>query len=348
MFRVYIKETMGIAKYKILEGDKSFYGEIPGFPELHANAETLEECRKQLETSVEEWVRFRVSKKLPIPPPPGTRRSIKKGIHYEMVSDQKRVTPFKQAIELVCKGKRVLESGAGFGILTLLAARAGAEHVFAVEVDPDVASFLEDNVQASPYKDKITILVKDTCEVTLADLGGQKADVVIVENLSTWLVTEPQVAIMNHINKNLIQEGGIRLPQAVDNVVELSYAQYDFEGVLHFKSHFFEFAGIRKAAVLSDPKLFTHVEMDREQNLEICKSLQIKVKQSGILNSLRLTSPIQVYQDITFQSSDSLTPPVVVPLEKELSVSKGDTVEISIDYRYRTSWAIFHCTARAV
>ena len=47
--------------------------------------------------------------------------------HYEMVSDAKRVVPFKQAIQKVSKGKRVLESGCGSAILSILAARAGAE-----------------------------------------------------------------------------------------------------------------------------------------------------------------------------------------------------------------------------
>jgi predicted RNA methylase len=38
-----------------------------------------------------------------------------------MVSDRSRVGPFRQAIERVCAGKVVLESGTGSAILSLLA-----------------------------------------------------------------------------------------------------------------------------------------------------------------------------------------------------------------------------------
>ena len=53
------------ARYEILPDDGTFYGEIPGFDGVYANAKTLEACREELEEVLEEWILLRVSKDLP-------------------------------------------------------------------------------------------------------------------------------------------------------------------------------------------------------------------------------------------------------------------------------------------
>jgi len=63
----YINEAMKKAKYEILSDDNSYYGEIPGFDGVYANASTLEKCREELKEVLEEWILFRVSKNLSLP-----------------------------------------------------------------------------------------------------------------------------------------------------------------------------------------------------------------------------------------------------------------------------------------
>ena len=53
------------ARYEILPSDGSFYGEIPGFDGVYANAKTLKACREELEEVLEEWILLRVSRTLP-------------------------------------------------------------------------------------------------------------------------------------------------------------------------------------------------------------------------------------------------------------------------------------------
>jgi predicted RNase H-like HicB family nuclease len=73
----YIQAAMRHAKYEILPDDNSYYGEIPGFNGVYANAETLETCREQLEEVLEEWILFRVYKNLPLPPVDGIELKIR-------------------------------------------------------------------------------------------------------------------------------------------------------------------------------------------------------------------------------------------------------------------------------
>ncbi len=67
MLTNYIRNAMHQARYEILPDDGTYYGEIPGFEGVYANADTLEKCREELEEVLEEWILFRVSRHLPLP-----------------------------------------------------------------------------------------------------------------------------------------------------------------------------------------------------------------------------------------------------------------------------------------
>jgi predicted RNase H-like HicB family nuclease len=56
MLTEYIRAAMHPAKYEILPDDGTFYGEIPGFQGVYANAATLEDCREQLQEVLEGWI----------------------------------------------------------------------------------------------------------------------------------------------------------------------------------------------------------------------------------------------------------------------------------------------------
>jgi predicted RNase H-like HicB family nuclease len=67
MLTEYLRAALHRATYEILSDDGSFYGEIPGFNGVYANASTLEACREELEEVLEEWILFRISRNLPLP-----------------------------------------------------------------------------------------------------------------------------------------------------------------------------------------------------------------------------------------------------------------------------------------
>jgi predicted RNase H-like HicB family nuclease len=63
----YIQAAMRRAKYEILKDYHSYYGEIPGFQGVYANARTLEACREELEEILEGWILLRISRNLSLP-----------------------------------------------------------------------------------------------------------------------------------------------------------------------------------------------------------------------------------------------------------------------------------------
>jgi predicted RNase H-like HicB family nuclease len=55
MLTRYIQTAMQQAVYELLE-DGTFYGEIPTCPGVMGNAATLEACREDLQSALEEWL----------------------------------------------------------------------------------------------------------------------------------------------------------------------------------------------------------------------------------------------------------------------------------------------------
>ena len=67
MLTDYIRAAMRRATYEKLE-DSSYYGEIPGLEGVWANAQTLEACRDDLQSALEDWIMFSLTNNFPIPP----------------------------------------------------------------------------------------------------------------------------------------------------------------------------------------------------------------------------------------------------------------------------------------
>jgi predicted RNase H-like HicB family nuclease len=78
MLSQYIQAAMHQAKYEILSDDGTFYGEIPGFQGVWANAETLENCREELAEVLEEWIFLHLADNTPLPVVNGLKLAVER------------------------------------------------------------------------------------------------------------------------------------------------------------------------------------------------------------------------------------------------------------------------------
>ena len=60
MLTEYIKAAMYKATYEIIDDPEPFYGEIPELQGVWATGKTLEACRDDLMSSLEDWIAFRL------------------------------------------------------------------------------------------------------------------------------------------------------------------------------------------------------------------------------------------------------------------------------------------------
>ncbi|MBL7208554.1 MAG: type II toxin-antitoxin system HicB family antitoxin [Dehalococcoidia bacterium] len=67
MLTEYLRAAMKRAKYEMLPDNNTYYGSIPQFDGVYANSDNLENCRNELEDVLEEWLLFRISRRLSLP-----------------------------------------------------------------------------------------------------------------------------------------------------------------------------------------------------------------------------------------------------------------------------------------
>ena len=73
MFFDYLNAAMAKAHYELIEDEKPYFGEIPGLDGVWGSASTLEDCRQELVSALEDWLLFSIAQHLEIPEMDGKR-----------------------------------------------------------------------------------------------------------------------------------------------------------------------------------------------------------------------------------------------------------------------------------
>ena len=67
MLTQYLQAALDRARYELIEDEEPYYGEVPELPGVWATGATLEACRRNLASALEDWLLFSLAKGLPIP-----------------------------------------------------------------------------------------------------------------------------------------------------------------------------------------------------------------------------------------------------------------------------------------
>ena len=147
------------------------------------------------------------------------RRVVAMSQMSSMLKDTARNERYRQAIQSAIasfkastgRAPRVVDVGAGTGLLSMLAASAGAEHVTGIEQWPTMASIAQRVVAANEAagtisRGSVTILPKRSFDVSVGPAGcdmSAKADLVVSEILDTALLGEGIIASLRHAYEKL-------------------------------------------------------------------------------------------------------------------------------------------------
>ncbi len=107
-------------------------------------------------------------------------------LHERLLRDRIRTEAYRQAIAQTVKpGDVVLDMGAGTGILSIFAARAGAQHVFAVE-RTSIADIAKQLINTNGLSERITVIELDIRNVMLPE----SVDVIVSEWMGSYAIEE--------------------------------------------------------------------------------------------------------------------------------------------------------------
>jgi predicted RNase H-like HicB family nuclease len=93
MLLEYVRAAMAKAEYERLPDDRSYYGRIPGFKGVWANANTLKACRRELQRVLEDWILVTIRFNDRLPTVDGLRIRLPRAASGRIAEFTDRATP---------------------------------------------------------------------------------------------------------------------------------------------------------------------------------------------------------------------------------------------------------------
>ncbi|NXG10222.1 ANM7 methyltransferase, partial [Sakesphorus luctuosus] len=148
-------------------------------------------------------------------------QEIARSRYADMLHDKDRNVKYYQGIRAAVsrvkeRGEKaiVLDIGTGTGLLSMMAASAGADFCYAIEVFKPMAKAAVKIVEKNGFADKIKVISKHSTEVTVGPDGDMecRANILVTELFDTELIGEGALPTYEHAHKYLVQEGCEAVP----------------------------------------------------------------------------------------------------------------------------------------
>lgn len=138
--------------------------------------------------------------------------------HPAMMNDTRRNDVFEAAIIRAIERRgidaQVLDIGTGSGLLSLMAARAGATDIVTCEAVPAVARTAESIIAANGYGHAIKVFGKYSTDLSVGRELPRKADIFVSEILSSDLLAENVLSTFEDAHERLVAPDATVIPKA--------------------------------------------------------------------------------------------------------------------------------------
>lgn len=250
------------------------------------------------------------------------------------LQDQVRTLAFKSAIEhLVRPGDVVVDAGAGSGILTFFAARAGAKQVLAVEANELLCQILETNVTRNGFDGVIQVIHGDVREVDLP----KNVDIVVAEMIETWLLDEHQVPALDTLRrKQVVSQETTVIPKSYDGRIAFGNLPFDFYGFdLKFPLHYWPDLKSEKSWLplnyleMTDEMDVFSVDFKKITSSKFRRKLEVVSRFDGEINVVRLFGIAHLGGEEFLQDTVTFNGDKLLPIHPT-RIKKGQCFEVLI------------------
>jgi len=142
--------------------------------------------------------------------------------HIPMLNDTRRNDAFERAICAAIEREgpqaRILDIGSGSGLLSMMAARAGATNIVSCEEVPVIAETAQRIVAINGYAEQIRIVNKSSRQLVVGQDIEARADILISEILSSDLLAENIFTTFEDAHARLLRPGATVIPRAATAV----------------------------------------------------------------------------------------------------------------------------------
>ncbi len=250
-----------------------------------------------------------------------------------LLSHRSRLTKFQRALQKVVRPEsRVVDIGTGTGILALIAARAGAKSVTAVDVNRESLNYARKAAEINGLSQRVSFV-----ESHFEDyVPEEQADIVVCEMLSSMLLIEQQVPACAHAAKRILKPGGIILPASASvyavpvecHSLWKRFSLFDLEFPKEPQT-----LGKGDAKDLSDAVLIAKFDFSTPDiPAEVNETLEYTIVEGGIMHGLVGFFKAQLYEDITLGMDDGWKE-LFLPLAEPVEVPKGAGVSVQLRFK---------------
>ncbi|WP_344610231.1 methyltransferase domain-containing protein [Dactylosporangium salmoneum] len=250
-----------------------------------------------------------------------------------LLGDDRRMSAFAEAItRTVSRGMRVLDLGAGTGVLSFFAAREGAT-VTAIEREPRVCATAQAALAAA-VGDAVRVLHADARDY----LPQEPVDVVMCEMLHVGLLRERQIEVINSFKRRYLRHIGGPLPrflpEACVQAAQPVEQDFTYFGYTVPAPVFQVPESVQPRTVeLAAPQVFQQFFYADPLPTRCAADLTFVAERPGVVNAVRLiTKNLLALVYDPPGSVDWMMNYLVVPVTQPVEVLTGDEVRVRFDY----------------
>eukprot|EP00747_Dinoflagellata_sp_TGD_P185745 gnl/TRDRNA2_/TRDRNA2_42442_c0_seq1.p1 gnl/TRDRNA2_/TRDRNA2_42442_c0~~gnl/TRDRNA2_/TRDRNA2_42442_c0_seq1.p1 ORF type:complete len:456 (+),score=95.19 gnl/TRDRNA2_/TRDRNA2_42442_c0_seq1:68-1435(+) len=163
--------------------------------------------------------------------------------HFAMLNDEHRNQFYWKAMEDRVKGKRVIDIGAGSGLLSLMAAKLGSAKVLAIEASKDMVELAGLNTKRNGQDGIVRIIHSLSSSVRLKE--EDKADIIVSETLGALMLGEGMLDYLADARKRLAKPDAAVIPAGgAQYAVLISSTSLAMVSSVQAQSHGFDLSAI--------------------------------------------------------------------------------------------------------
>ncbi|MFX1262510.1 MAG: 50S ribosomal protein L11 methyltransferase [Promethearchaeota archaeon] len=249
-----------------------------------------------------------------------------------LLSQRSRLSKFEQALQqTVTEESYVVDLGTGTGVLAMLAAKAGARKVTAIEIDRFSAKYATQAIKENGLDDIVEVVRSHYTDFR----PDERADIVTCEMLSSVMLVEPQIPASQWAVHNILKEQGILLPRSVTVYATPVQCSDIWE---RFQSCGFEFPKVPQTMERDPSGDLANLTVLEEFDFQIQKSewnvdkkLEFMALKNGIVHGLVGMFEATLMDKIKLTMEDGWRD-LFLPLDNPVSVSEGDILGFEVRY----------------
>jgi type III protein arginine methyltransferase len=137
--------------------------------------------------------------------------------YVPMLLDRQRNDAYRASLQRALQHdsqQTVLDIGAGCGLLSMLAAQAGAKHVIGSELSPAICKVGNNVLKANNLDDKVTLISKDCRKLTVPEDFPARADLAVFELFDCSLIGEGVLHFIQYAREHLLKDNARYLPMS--------------------------------------------------------------------------------------------------------------------------------------